>query len=287
MKIYILSLLLLFFILLPSILFDQKIIKIIPNYILIDTDKNLKINDVIKVFRYEHNNEILIGEIKIVKFDKGRSAAKILLEENNYNISIGDYIKIIGLNYIQPKREASLQATQSEENKSFIRYSIGYSANIPSQLLGICLFSISNKIGFYGDLKFGGMLLGNDNSDYYENISINKAESIFGDKLLEKGDGSFAINLGITQNVLKKSFLYGGLGYSSIYGYRRYYDPFEILGDNGKYWIDDPDKKGGNINLFGGIIILTGNNVSLLLGGCSKPAGFNFGISYVSPIRFK
>jgi len=261
--------------------FAQDIIKIVKNYVLIDTDQGIgELNQKIKVYRNIKNNEKQIGEIIILKFAQGKAACKILNYKKGYKLQVGDFVKTIK-NPIQPKIE------QKEIIKPFTRYTFGYSGNIPSQLLGVSVFSLTNKTGFYGAVRFGGMLLGDDNSDYYENISVNKAENIFGDDQIETGEGSFTFDIGITQFLMRPIYLYIGLGYTSRYGYRRYYDPFEILGSNGKYWIDDPDVESSSVNIFGGFVILSGENVSLNIGYNSSPPGFNVGISYVSPIRYK
>jgi len=80
--------------------YAQKIIKVVDQYVLIDTDKNIgKVNDIITVQRKDINQHIIdIGKIQIIKFSKGMTAAKIIFEYGNHKIKNGDYLMQYFLN---------------------------------------------------------------------------------------------------------------------------------------------------------------------------------------------
>lgn len=77
--------------LLSSFAFSQRVSKVIPGYLLIDTDKNLgKLNQLIKIYRQTDEGHIFIGKAKIIKFDQGKTGAKIIFIKAGYSIKIGD-----------------------------------------------------------------------------------------------------------------------------------------------------------------------------------------------------
>jgi len=74
--------------------YAQKIIKVVDQFVLIDTDQNIgNSNDVIIVQRMDIDDHIVnIGKIQIIKFVKGMTAAKVIHEYNGYKIKTGDYL---------------------------------------------------------------------------------------------------------------------------------------------------------------------------------------------------
>jgi hypothetical protein len=71
-------------------IFSQQIIKVIDNYVLIDTDQNIgRLNDEVKVYSEINGVVRNIGLISIVKFKNGMTAAKIL----KGNIHVGNFVK--------------------------------------------------------------------------------------------------------------------------------------------------------------------------------------------------
>lgn len=72
----------------------QKIVKMVQNYVLIDTDNNLgKLDDELQVYRYENNRKVEVGTVQIRKFSQGKTAAKILSAENGNSIRLGDLVE--------------------------------------------------------------------------------------------------------------------------------------------------------------------------------------------------
>jgi len=73
--------------------FSQKIIRIIPGYVLIDVSEGLgKIDDHLYVYRKSNQGVHYIGTVKIIKFNINQTAAKIVKLNTNQTIQLGDYV---------------------------------------------------------------------------------------------------------------------------------------------------------------------------------------------------
>lgn len=76
---------------------DGKIVKVIPGYVLIDTDQNIgAIGDVIRVYRATADGQRNIGTVQIVRFKAGRAAAKIVKQGAGFTIKAGDFLEGFG-----------------------------------------------------------------------------------------------------------------------------------------------------------------------------------------------
>ncbi|GAB4374936.1 MAG: hypothetical protein Kow0042_19930 [Calditrichia bacterium] len=174
------------------------------------------------------------------------------------------------------------QTTKQATNFKNKFYSIiGYSANVPKELIGLHLFRLSPKrIGFYIDFKFNSLKNYNKRNDFYENISVNKAENVFSDELINNEKLWISINFAITKVLFNQLAIYAGLGYTESYSYRQYYDSLEILGKYGKYWIEDNNYKDSDINLMSGFFIQIDKAWIFQVGGELYPSGITIGIGY-------
>ena len=167
-------------------------------------------------------------------------------------------------------------ATSKAGHNDFV---ISYVANIPKQPVGFGLLMLRpNGWGMYGDVKWG---VGVPDDELYENISVNEAENIYGDTLLEQRDSWISINVGAARALFqRKVALYAGAGISLSSHYRRYYDSFEILGKNGRYWIPDETADHTEINFLGGIHWFPTEKLSISLGAEVQPTGITLGLGY-------
>jgi len=76
-----------------SPLYSQIVIKTIPNYVLIDTDKNIgKLNEVVNIYRLKGDRVVYVGKVKILKFANGKTGAKVVHTEKGYRIKKGDFV---------------------------------------------------------------------------------------------------------------------------------------------------------------------------------------------------
>ena len=179
----------------------------------------------------------------------------------------------------QSKVTISNNGFKSKDTKIF-----GYIANVPQELLGFNFVKLtSTNLGFYIDLK-AGLPMRDGADDFYDNISINKAENIFGDQLLKKDDNWLSMNAGLTKILSNHIAFYGGLGFSIYSEYRQYKDEFEILGDNGKYWIENEDKSKTTLNVLGGIIFKINPTWIMQIGAEAQPSGISVGFGKILDI---
>ena len=177
--------------------------------------------------------------------------------------------------YVIKKLQDNENISLKNKKHSFI----GYTTNIPNQFLGFSIFSTHPRnIGLYLDMK-GPFGFRSESDDFYENISVNKAENIFGDSKISTDDDWLTMNIGITKVILNKMLLFIGAGYSDNTHYNQYYDEYEILGSNGKYWIERKSNSG--VNFFGGSMFIVSDKIILQFGASSFPSSLILGIGYL------
>ena len=72
----------------------QKIIRRVNAYILIDTDAGIgKIGDDVRIRRASSEGAVTVGTARLVKFQDGKAAARIIEEARSYVIGIGDFVE--------------------------------------------------------------------------------------------------------------------------------------------------------------------------------------------------
>ena len=129
----------------------------------------------------------------------------------------------------------------------------GVDVSFPNGMMGFYLYKTNTeKLGYYFDFR-GQFSPISERDSYYDNISTNWSENI-GDNRIGEDTDYMMCNVGVIKNISNTMFLYGGGGISWGDNYSQYYDEFEILGKNGKYWINDNSTS--NINFIGGILII-------------------------------
>ncbi|MDA3814721.1 MAG: hypothetical protein PF570_10780, partial [Candidatus Cloacimonetes bacterium] len=74
---------------------------------------------------------------------------------------------------------------------------------------------------------------------------------------------------------------YGGLGVSIYSEYRQYKDEYEILGNDGEYWIENDDKSKTALNALGGVIFYIDSSWVMQIGAESQPTGITIGFSRI------
>ncbi len=111
-------------------LYAQYITKIIPQYVLIDRDTGIgRLNEEIDVYRLVGEKVIHVGKVKILRFEQGRTGAKIVYVNPGMQITVGDFVRT----------ESSTQKTDNE------------SSNISNPISGAASSKrmIDNRIGAY------------------------------------------------------------------------------------------------------------------------------------------
>jgi hypothetical protein len=170
-----------------------------------------------------------------------------------------------------------LSAAVTDYRKGTYFY-VGYSANIPKQLIGLNLYlSLPKFVGFTFDLK--SEMPGLEQISHTEPYSVSTV-TFWGDSFIRTDGQWMSVNGALTVPIMRSISLYGGAGASIYHEYRRYYDDLEILGKNGYYWINDDSKTKTKINYLGGILLKLSNDFAAQIGAQSEPFGIVAGISY-------
>ena len=173
---------LLLLLLLPSMVFPQKIIKVIKEYVLINSDQGIgNIGDIIEVNRDIKKVRKRVGRVLIVKFRNGMTACKIL----EGSIKIGDYIKsnddqIVDELFSVGSRQPDVNTTSN--NKSEIGLSCGaffptgdisdwYSTSFV--LSGFMSLSISNHYNAVFEISYPFLKLNSELKDALDYFGIN------------------------------------------------------------------------------------------------------------------
>jgi hypothetical protein len=96
----------------------QIIIKTVKEYVLIDTDTNIgSLNEKIRVYRLHRKDVIDVGQIQIVKFKDGKTAAKIIKENRGFRILKGDFVsekKKTGFGYSQSASSGQISKSNTK-----------------------------------------------------------------------------------------------------------------------------------------------------------------------------
>ena len=109
----------------PLLCYPQMVIKIVKNYVLIDTVQDLgEVGDILDVYRIIQANEVKIGSVVIVQFKNNTTACEIL----EGNIRIADHVKKIETG----SKDDSLPGNQpsTRESKVKRKTSIGLTGGV-------------------------------------------------------------------------------------------------------------------------------------------------------------
>lgn len=174
-----------------------------------------------------------------------------------------------------PLSVSAQKPTQSKE-ASFLGW-IGYYASVPKVPFGLVLgMAKKEHIGFYFAAKLNFKTHGWLDPYFYPNISEHKARDIYGHTKSREETGFIIGEVGITNRIARYLYMYGGLGLVSQTQYRKYYDPYEILGYRGFYWIETGQQT--TINLNGGFLYFVPNGPCFQFGFDTSPGSVNLGI---------
>ena len=119
--------------------FAQKIIKVIPKFVLIDTDQNIgKLGDELNVYQDTDDGQIQVGRIKILKFSNGQTGARIVSIEPGLSISVGDRVQkdevLLPSDFLLDDKEEDVYNDQTDQVSAPPgRLAIGISRFVPAQ----------------------------------------------------------------------------------------------------------------------------------------------------------
>lgn len=167
------------------------------------------------------------------------------------------------------------------------RIGVGFTANVPDQLVGGSvhyLSSLLGGLGLYADFKLD-MESPEDEDGFIDNLTPAEVEDTRDDRLFDTQPSVTSVNLALMGALSPQFTLYAGAGYSDVKEYRQYYDDDNDAGVNGYYWVPDAEASGGKVNLLGGAFFQLGESFAIQMGAESEPAGITLGASYLIPIR--
>ena len=148
---------------------------------------------------------------------------------------------------------------------------IGYTMNLPGEWAGMGIFVLRDGLGAF--FMSSTDLQRKDTMD----ISSGKISS-WGDTQTQSIKSYGGAMYGVTYKLDDGVYAYLGLGSRAEQRYYQYYDRYEILGDNGKYWV-----KGGNTleRRYAGGLVLLQNRLMWVVGASAKPIRLSAGVGGV------
>jgi len=105
--------------------------------------------------------------------------------------------------------------------------------------------------GWFCEIRTG---FGPSEDDIYDR-SVKWAEETLGDSKVDESTAFASYSGGLTFGINTTTSIYIGGGITKVMNYNQYYDPFEILGNDGKYWIEDDSENSIEPNLTAGIML--------------------------------
>lgn len=167
------------------------------------------------------------------------------------------------------------------------RIGVGFTANIPDQLVGGSVHYLSGLFGgtgLYADFKLD-MESPEDEEGFIDNITPEEVENTRNDRLFDLQASTTSVNVALMKSLSPQFTLYGGAGYSDVKEYRQYWDEEQEIGFAGYYWVPDEEASGAKVNLLGGAFFQLGESFAIQMGAETQPKGFTLGVSYLIPIR--
>lgn len=146
----------------------------------------------------------------------------------------------------------------------------------------IYYYNSSFPIGVYFDSGGSGETFYSDCSNCYDNLSVKYVEETFGDERQEENWSFTKTTIGGLYKIPKTNFIvYTGMGFGTkFYGYR-YYDPYHILENNGRYWIPADKEESFNSLSYG--IMFVYDIYGLQIGYETFPESLMFGFLFNFP----
>lgn len=171
-------------------------------------------------------------------------------------------------------------AAPAQAQRAPVTFGVGYAMNMPNQFLGLSghvLLPLWGGTGLYFDMK-----MDTDppdrSSDFMEAMTHEDAEAL-GDHWFQDGLSWRNVNVALLHRPTDELMLYGGLGYAQ----RTAFSEYEERGEQGFYWIADPENDANTVNLLGGAFFRLGPGIWVQLGAESAPRGVTLGVTLSFP----
>jgi hypothetical protein len=165
------------------------------------------------------------------------------------------------------------------------RFGAGYVVNAPRMMAGGGLYGITpifGGLGLYVDVK-AGVDSPRKKSNFNPNLTAQQVDDQLGDMFFTSKSTWRSFNAALIRPVTSELMLYVGGGWAEHTDFNLYYDPQEVRGLAGYYWVEKPRTSGGQANLMGGLILRLGSNLNAMFGAESAPKGFTVGVFLTFP----
>lgn len=207
--------------------------------------------------------EISRKSVEKYEYNSARDGKDIL----QYRVDLMNYNE-----YKRNKEARSIGELNSSNKKKgnlegFGSFGFGIGAVTNSFGGGFSFDRVEKDIGFSFDILVN---FNPPENYFYKNISFNQAKYTFNDTQLGDVTGTLMFNFGPNVRLSKDVALLGGVSIAINTIYTQFYDKFEILGDRGKYYVENSNKTEGGV--YGGLYIKTNNNSALKIVASSTKA---------------
>lgn len=166
------------------------------------------------------------------------------------------------------------------------RWTVGYTVNAPSQLLGFSTMVVGQRFagwGVYADYKLT-LDPPSDRPEYDATLSVDHAVNQFNDRFVGNESAWTTFNLAVVRALTGTFAVYVGGGYSKEKAYQQFFDASQTRGQYGFYWVDDDGGSGTRVNLLAGVWFRLTESIMVQFGGESAPRGFTIGASLAVPL---
>lgn len=162
---------------------------------------------------------------------------------------------------------------------------VGYAANAPEQFAGVGLVMTHPALrrwGFYVNYQWSPDSPKNK-PNYDPTITSIDVDNDIKDEFVSFDIVWTSINVAVARTVLPQLTLYAGVGYAQSEGFDQFFDDEQERGDQGYYWVTNPDDDATEVNFLLGAFMRAGRYFAFQFGLESAPKGFTVGGSFVLP----
>jgi hypothetical protein len=164
---------------------------------------------------------------------------------------------------------------------------VGFVGNLPRALLGgtgYLFLPMLGGTGVYADFRTTHESL-ERHPTYTADITVEQAETEFGDFLVERREHWQVGNIGLIRPLTPDFAVFAGVGFARERVYRDYLDLGGERGVLGNYRVQDHAESGNRLNGGAGAILRAGRSLAFHMGIEGAPRGFMAGASLVLPVR--
>jgi hypothetical protein len=162
-------------------------------------------------------------------------------------------------------------------------FMVGYAANAPQLFFGGGGAYVWGDWGVYADVKWSHDNPARD-SFFDAATTRERAETDFRDARGRQRETWHGANAAVIRRISSDFGLYAGAGATDRRSFFEFYDATIQRGNEGYYWVEDPDLRGVVPNFLGGMLLQTGRRIVVQFGVETEPRGFTVGAMFGTPV---